>query len=240
MRTTLKLVSPLIVSVAIVSLLFAGYQVRTQKRILRTELIHRADTLGESLQDSVESLSERGAERNAQRLVDRFGQKEHLRGFAIYDKSGMAVAISPTIANLFKQQPHAVDRAIELGNGYGEFSNIEASDIYVYAAPVNGDGKNFRSIAVIYDASYIASQTSRTMRDALLNALVQTLFIGVLAIILVRWTLTDPITRTAKWLRTLRTGGVRSAPRLPQGAIFEQLHKEVTHLANDLTAARAQ
>src|SRR5215475_2098313 len=116
MRTTLKLVSPLIISVAIVSLLFAGYQVRTQKRILRTELVHRADTLGESLQDSVESLSERGAERNAQRLVDRFGQKEHLRGFAIYDKSGTAVAISPAIAKAFQRQPHAVSRSIELGS----------------------------------------------------------------------------------------------------------------------------
>jgi len=83
MRTTFKLVSPLIVSVAIVSLLFAGYQVRTQKRILRNDLVHRAETLGESLQESVESLSERGAERNLQRLVDRFGQKERLRGVAV-------------------------------------------------------------------------------------------------------------------------------------------------------------
>src|SRR5215813_5172482 len=104
MRTTLKLVSPLIVSVAIVSLLFAGYQVRTQKRILRTELVHRADTLGESLQDSVESLGDRGAERNAQRLVDRFGQKEHLRGVAIYDQAGTALAITPAIAAAFRKQ----------------------------------------------------------------------------------------------------------------------------------------
>src|SRR5215467_2898090 len=95
MRTTLKLVSPLIISVAIVSLLFAGYQVRTQKRILRNELAHRAETLAESLQSSVESLSERGAERNAQRLVERFGQKEHLRGVAIYDEAGSALAITP-------------------------------------------------------------------------------------------------------------------------------------------------
>ena len=64
MRTTLKLVAPLIVSVALVSLLFAGYQVRTQKRILRSELTHRSETLGESLQESVESLSERSAERD--------------------------------------------------------------------------------------------------------------------------------------------------------------------------------
>src|SRR5262249_18692994 len=102
-------------SVAIVSLLFAGYQVRTQQRILRSELVHRADTLGESLQGSVESLSERGVERSAQRLVDRFGRKEHLLGIAIYDEQGAALAITNAIAAPFKREPHAVSRAIQLG-----------------------------------------------------------------------------------------------------------------------------
>ena len=35
MRTSLKVVVPLIVSVAFVSLLFAAYQVRTERRVLR-------------------------------------------------------------------------------------------------------------------------------------------------------------------------------------------------------------
>jgi len=239
MRTTLKLVSPLIISVAIVSLLFAGYQVRTQKRILRNELAHRAETLAESLQSSVESLSERGAERNAQRLVERFGQKEHLRGVAIYDEVGSALAITPAIGGAFKKQPHAVSRALELSTGYGEFWGAGDTAVYVYGEPVN-DGKAFRALAVVYDASYIGAQTSRTLRDSLLNALVQTLLIASLAIVLVRWTLTDPIRRTARWLRTLRMGQSPAGPRLPQGEVFDQLHKEATHLANDLTVARAQ
>jgi trehalose 6-phosphate synthase len=239
MRTTLKLVSPLIVSVAIVSMLFAGYQVRTQRRILRNELAHRAETLGESLQESVGPLSERGADRHLQRLVDRFGQKEHLRGVAVYDGSGTALAISPVIAGAFKRQPHACERAVELGTGYGEFAGADESAVYVYAVPLQVDDKPFRTLAVIYDASYIGLQTSRTFRDSLLNAGVQTLLIAGLAIVLVKWTLTGPLTRTAKWLRTLRTGQSPAAPKLPQGEIFDQLHREVTHFANDLTAARA-
>ena len=239
MRTTFKLVSPLIVSVAIVSLLFAGYQVRTQKRMLRNDLVHRAETLGESLQESVESLSERGAERNLQRLVDRFGRKEHLRGVAVYDASGTALATSPAIADAFKQQPQTAARAGELGAGYGEFGPAGDSSIYVYAVPLHADGKSFRTLAVIYDASYIDAQTSRTFRDSLLNALVQTLLIAGLAIVLVRWTLTGPLKRTVGWLRTLRAGQTPAAAQLPQGDIFDQIHREVTHLANDLTAARA-
>src|SRR6266516_4536656 len=85
MRTTLKIVLPLIVSVSAVSLLFAAYQVRTEKRILRNDLSRRAEILGESLQESVEPLLERAPERGLQRLVERFGQREHLKGVAVYN-----------------------------------------------------------------------------------------------------------------------------------------------------------
>ena len=60
MRTTLKIVLPLIVSVASVSLLFAGYQVRSERRILRSDLARRAEILAESLQESVEHELGRG------------------------------------------------------------------------------------------------------------------------------------------------------------------------------------
>src|SRR5262249_13250945 len=120
------------------------------------------------------------------------------------------------------------------------FAGTDDSAVYIYGAPVASDGKPIRALAVVYDASYIDIQTSRTLCDSLLNGLVQTILIGGLAIVLVRWTLTDPIQRTAKWLQTLRTGQAPTAAGLPQGEIFDQLHKEATHLANDLTAARAQ
>ena len=45
MRTTLKIVLPLIISVVVVSLLFAVYRVRTDKRMLRNEVSRRAEIL---------------------------------------------------------------------------------------------------------------------------------------------------------------------------------------------------
>ena len=44
MRTTLKIVLPLI-SVAVVSMLFAAYQVRTERRNLRNDLSRRVEIL---------------------------------------------------------------------------------------------------------------------------------------------------------------------------------------------------
>ena len=65
------------------------------------------------------------------------------------------------------------------------------------------------------------------------------LIISALALVLVRWTFTEPLTQTTKWLRMLRTGQSDAPPILAQGEIFDQIHQEVTHLARDLTTARA-
>jgi alpha,alpha-trehalose-phosphate synthase [UDP-forming] len=239
MRTTLKMVLPLIVSVAAISLSFTAYQVRRERRALRDDLSHRAEILGESLQESIEPIFDRGADKNLQRIVTRFRQREHLIGFAVYDATGVAVAMTPGLAPLFHSRPEAATRAIENDTGYGEFLVLIDTAMYVNALPLRRDGQAVGSLALFHDASYIDTQVSRTLRDSLLNAAVQTLLITGLALVLVRWAFTGPLTRTAKWLRTLRMGQPHVPPVLGQGEIFDQLNKEVTHLARDLNVARA-
>jgi alpha,alpha-trehalose-phosphate synthase [UDP-forming] len=248
MRTTLKIILPLIVSVAAVSLLFAAYQVRTEKRNLRNDLSRRAEILGESLQENVEPLLERSQDRNLQRLVERFGQREHLKGVAVYDSAGAAIAITPALASVFKSRPTAASRATQEDRGVGEFLRADqinsdnqetAIPMHIYALPLHSNGGMAGTLSVFHDTSYIDLQVSRTLRDSLLTALVQTLLITGLALILVRWTFTGPLTRTAKWLRTLRTGQPNTHPALSNGEILDQINAEVTHLARDLTTARA-
>jgi trehalose-6-phosphate synthase len=240
MRTTLKLVLPLIVSVVVVSLLFAAYQVRTERRVLRNDLSRRAEILGESLQENVEPQFDRPLpDKGLQRLVDRFGQREHLKGVAVYNANGVALAVTSGLASLFQLRPAAAARAAERDAGYGEFLRVNDMPIHVYALPLHHNGQLAGTLALVHDATYIERQVAYTMRDSLVNALVQTLLIAGLALILVRWTLTGPLTRTAKWLRTLRTGQSHTPPSLPEGELFDQLHHEVTHLARDLNAARA-
>ena len=125
MRTTLKIVLPLIVSVASVSLLFAGYQVRNERRILRNDLARRAEILAESLQESVERVLDRGQEKNLQRLVERYGQREHLKGIAIYDEGGHTLAITPGLAPDLPLHPTAATKATHDDKGMGEFLRPE-------------------------------------------------------------------------------------------------------------------
>jgi len=250
MRTTLKMVLPMIVSVAAVSALFAWYQVRTQKRGLRGDLTRRAEIQGESLQESVEPLLDRAPDKNFQRLVDRFGEREHLKGVAIYNAEGRVLAITAGVAPLFKDWPNTVRRAVQQDHQQDEFvrqptydidGNGEILALHIYAVPLHHDEAVAGALALFHDTSYIDIQLSHALRDSLVNGFVQTIFITALALILVRWAFTEPLKRTAHWLRTLRTVGhdVRRPPGLPQGEIFDQLHTEVAHLARDLTTARA-
>jgi trehalose 6-phosphate synthase len=247
MRTTLKIILPLIVSVAAVSLLFAAYQVRTEKRILRNDLTRRTEILGESLQENVEPLLEHGQERNLQRLVERFGQREHLKGVAIYDARGAVLAITSGIAPAFRMRPAAASRAAQQDAGIGEYltaeqlnaGSTETMPIHVYALPLHNGGAIAGTLVLFHDTSYIDRQVSRTLRDSLLTALIQTILVTGLAFVLVRWTFMGPLTETAKWLRTLRTGQPNAHAALPQGEILDQINTEVTHLARDLNVARA-
>src|SRR5215467_5554129 len=248
MRTTLKIVLPLIVSVGSVSLVSAGYQVRNERRILRNDLSRRAEILADSLQESVERELAKGQERSLHRFVERYAQREHLKGIAIYDTAGHLLAVTPGLEPALPLHPTAATKALNGNKGTGEFLTPEqtsatqvadATPVHVYAMPLHRDDEVAGVLLLIHDTGYIDRQVALTLRDALLNALIQTLLISLLALVLVRWTFTEPLTRTAKWVRTLRTGQPNPPPALLQGEIMEQLHHEVTHLAQDLHTARA-
>src|SRR5258707_6768026 len=248
MRTTLKIVLPLIVSVAVVSLFFAAYQVRTEKRVLRNDLSHRAEIQGANLQESIEALLDRPGEKNLPRLVERFSQREHLKGVVVHDAAGGTLAITSGLAPIFRARPEAGTHAQKLDVGVGQFlpadqfsfnDRQQQIPMHAFALPLHHGGEIVGTVALFHDTSYIDEQVSRTLRDSVLNALFQTLLISGLALVLVRWTFTEPLTRTANWLRTLRTGQPSAESAPPKGEILDRLHHEVTHLANDLHVARA-
>jgi len=239
MRTTLKLVLPLALSVVLVSLLYASYQHRTQRRSLYNDLSRRAATLAETLQESVGAVPGRATDKNLQRMVARIGQREHLLGVAIYDRSGMVLAITPDHPQYFEERPNAAARSDKLDAGAADFLSVAGLPLYVYALPLHRDAEQTGTVLVIFDTSYIDERLSHSLRDSLLTALLQTILITALAFVLVRWNITAPLARTAKWLVTMRAGSSDTSSELPKGEFFDQIHTEVKHLAQALNTARA-
>jgi trehalose-6-phosphate synthase len=238
-RTTLKLVLPLAVSVIIVSLFYGFYQVRLEQRNLRNDLLHRSAVFAENLQENLESTPTRTTDRNLGHFVDKYGQREHLLGVAVYDNSGHSIALTKDLPETFSSQPSVAAQAAKTNKGANEFRDVDGGPLHLYAVPLHHDRDITGSLLVVYDSSYIQTRIRHAIRDSLLSTLVQTLLITGLALFLVRWAFTSPMRKTAKWLRTLRADptDARSAP--PEGEIFDQIHAEARHLARDLSSARA-
>ena len=242
MRTTLKIVLPLVISVAAVSLLFAGYQVRTERKNLRTDLARRAELLAESLQESIDPQFEkqdRTSERAMQRVVDRFTQREHMKGIGVYEADGSALVLTPTLGAFFRSAPSTAISAIANDDKESSSESLGDTPLFFYSLPLHRSGKAAGALLLVYETSYIDSRVLRTLRDSLLTALLQTILITGLALVLVRWTFMDPLRRTVKWLQHLRTAHEAESPSTPPGELFDQIHTEVKHLARDLGAARA-
>jgi len=70
--------------------------------------MRHADGLAESLQEAIDPLFEkndRNSEKAMQRVVDRFAQREHLKGIAVYEADGHLRAMTSSLGDEFKPAP---------------------------------------------------------------------------------------------------------------------------------------
>ena len=235
---SVRLIVSLIFGITLVSLSFSYYQVTVEKRGLRGELQRRAEMLGESLAGNVEKSWESGSDRGLQRLVQRFGNREHLLGVAIYDRDNKLVAITPELGKKLVAAPHEIAQAIEEGRETYSFARLGQDSVYILALPLRRQDQIAGGLAVVHDAGYIRAQSLRVWREAFVRVLVQVFFIVLITLLIVRWSITGPIARAAQWMQALRTGRISSRP-MPDLDLFRPLAREVATLAESLNQARS-
>src|SRR5260370_20930414 len=233
------LIVSLIVGITLVSLGFSYYQVIGQKRALRSDLERRADVLGESVAGNVEKAWENGSERGLQRLVQRFGNREHLLGVAVYDRQGKTVAITSELGAVLKAMPQDVTRAMAEGHGESSFVRAGNDSLHIFALPLRRQDEIAGGLAVVHDVSYIHAQSLRAWREVFLRVLIQVFLIVFITLLIVRWSIAGPIARAAQWMRALRMVRISSHQQMPDLDLFRPLAWEVVTLAESLSQARS-
>lgn len=236
---SVRLIVSLIVGITLVSLGFSYYEVVGEKRALRSDLERRAEVLGESVAANVEKSWENGSTRGLQRLVQRFGNREHLLGVAVYDREGKVVAITSELGEVLTATPQEVTQAIAEGHGEGAFVRLGNEPVHIFALPLHRQDETVGGLAVVLDVSYIRAQSLRTWRAAFLRVLVQVFLIVLITLLIVRWSITGPIARAAQWMRALRMGRISSRQQMPDLDLFRPLAWEVATLAESLSQARS-
>ena len=235
-----RLIVSLIIGVTLVSLSSSYYEVLVQKQSLRRDLQRRAEVLGESLARNVERELDRDSIQALQRTVQRFGNREHLLGLAVYDHQGRLIAITKDLAPLMPTAPPVMSQALNENHGADVFQRLGTAPVNIYALPLHRQEDVRGVLAIVHDAGYIKDQSLRIWRETFLSALAHVFLIVLITLLIVRWSIAGPIARTAQWMRALRTGRASSTRiKVPDMELFRPLAREVATFAETLTTARS-
>ena len=153
MKLSLRLIPILAVAITIVTFIVARNQVRSEKQGLRADLERRSEILAESLQETVEPVVQKGSTSQLRRLVERFGNREHLAGVAIYDAGGKATAVSSKLDADAETPPSVVAKSVEADKPVGAYQKIGGTTMYVYALPLHRDGQVAGDLVLFHDAT---------------------------------------------------------------------------------------
>src|SRR6202790_2532141 len=240
---SVRLIASLILGITLISSGFSYYEVLAEKRAMRSDVERRAEMLGESLVGNVERSSWNagsGKVPNAelQRLVQRFGNREHMLGVVIYDRQGALVAATPELAKTLTTTPPPVTQAITQGYGESSFVRLGGVPIHILALPIRRQDEVLGGLAVVHDVSYIRAQILLAWRQTFFRVLAQGFLIVLITLLIVRWSIAGPIARAALWMPGLRTGKISVRQGVPDLDMFRPLAREVATMAESLTHAR--
>jgi trehalose-6-phosphate synthase len=241
-RLSLRLIITLVLGMAVVTFVIARSQVKSVTLGMRTDLQRRAEVLAESLQEIVEpALEKRSRDQRDElrRIVDRFGNRQQLAGLIIYDDQGTVMAESPSITTHFIPPKLPLDEVKSESAGVSQFIHINGRETESYYLPMFSPNGMNGILALFYDASYIEAQSNTIWRDTLWHVLAEAFLILIAFALIIRWTIVQPLSKTADWLRELRTGHMTPPPRLPDEAFLQPFSREVVNLAHSLAEARA-
>jgi trehalose 6-phosphate synthase len=228
------------VGVTLVSLFSAYYEVRREKQRLRNELERRTEILGESLAGNVEPRLDNGSVKELKGVVERFSNREHLAGVAVFNTKLEPIAESSGLPQGLQPQSFAIPEAIAQNKRQSRFLRRASGYVYLYALPLHQRDQAAGELVIMQDASYINAQTALVWHETFLRSLVQVVLITLITLLIVRWSIAGPIVRAAQWMKALRigrAGSIRAA--MPDLDLLRPLAREMETLADSLTAARS-
>jgi alpha,alpha-trehalose-phosphate synthase [UDP-forming] len=237
---SLRLIVALIVGVTVVSLALSWYEVQSEKNSLRGDLEHKAEILDESLAANAELYLQAGDGPGLDQMAQRYSNRDHLIGIAIYGRDGSTVAITHALNSVLSGVPKPLQDALSANRAEGEFMRLHFKPFYVRAAPLHSLDKSIvGGIIVVHDTAYIRAAIFRIWGRVFIHIAIQMLVIVGITVLIVYWSLAGPIRRAAQWMKALRTGRHDIEPPANELDFLLPLAREVAPLAESMRQARA-
>src|SRR5579871_1698749 len=236
---TARLIGSLFIGITVVSLFSSYFEVSSEERHQRADLERRAEVFGESLAENIEPHFEHSTYGELRRIVERYANREHLLGIAIYNNRAEAIAITPGLVASLSKPPQLVTTVESSNQPGGQFTKLNGGSAHVYVLPMHQQEAVAGALMVVHDATYIGAQRRHLWRETFSRILIQMVVIALCTLVIVRWSLTRPIARAAQWMRALRVGRATSRAALPEWDFLQPLTYEMRTIAESLHHARS-
>jgi len=237
-RFQIRLVVALWVASLVVIGVFAYFQVVEERQRLTGELDRRAALLSEGLKEVLEPVLPRpNAKPQVDRLIKKFSKPD--QGLAVYDRVASLIAATPDVAKQLENPPPEVTWALTSGAVQIGIRPLDGKTRYIYADPILRDDKATGALVVFLDASDLKMAEWERWRFNAIRFLVLALALALIALLVVRMSLTQPLAKMARWTRAVRRGHALDPPELPDESLFGPIAREVSVLAKNLQRARA-
>lgn len=195
MSVTTRLIGAIWLSTLIVIAAFAVFQVEAERRALITDLENRAVLVGEGRKEAVEPAVARGSTSGIERLLKKFGRP--YRGIAVYDKFASPMVMTPDLALEPPAPLPEVSGAITSGEVAKGFKDIHGKRKFVYVTPIQGEDKPIGALAVFMDTAHLDAAEWELWQYNGIRFLVLALVISLITGVIVRITITRPMSKMA-------------------------------------------
>jgi trehalose-6-phosphate synthase len=238
MRFTVRLVVALWLASLVVIGAFAYFQFLEQRQRLTEELDRRAALMSDSLKEVLEPVLGRSSSRpQIDRLIKKFSKPD--LGLGVYDRVASLISATPDVAKQLENPPPEVTWALTSGAVQTGFRKLDGKTLYIYADPIVREDKPAGALVVFLDASDLKTQEWELWRINAIRFLVLAVVLALMALVVVRMSLTQPLAKMARWTKAVRRGHTIEPPELPDESLFGPIAREVSVLAKNLQRAKA-
>ncbi|MBP1719894.1 MAG: alpha,alpha-trehalose-phosphate synthase, partial [Deltaproteobacteria bacterium] len=149
------------------------------------------------------------------------------------------VAATPQLGSDLATPPLFVVHAMNSDEEGGAFLPLGGKERYLHVLPLHREERVAGALVIFFETDFIEERISLIWKNNFFRFLINALIISLTTLLLIRWSVTGPIDLMAQWLKNLRTKKENDPLSLPPGGILAPLTREVEHMAQSISAARA-
>jgi trehalose 6-phosphate synthase len=235
MKLTVRLLAAIWISALVVVGAFAFFQIRETRQRLLDDLKRRSTLLAESLKESVEPIARRGPLDRSVRVLKKFARPD--RRIALYDPFGSLVILVPEGARSVPVALPEITDVVARRQPADGMRTPGGDSVYVYATPVESDDRLLGVLSVFLDASHVDAEEANLWQYNAVRFLALAFGLSIITLLIVRVSVTRPLSEIAGWAKSLKSGAVVPPPASADADVFGPLAREVVGLARRLHRA---